>query len=74
MKYGATVGVKEKRATDEQKAAGCGDCWTWTAIDAESKLIVSYLVGDRGPYNCYEFMKDVARASGETACSSRRTD
>lgn len=26
---------------------GAGDIWTWTAIDADSKLIVSYLVGDR---------------------------
>ncbi len=54
------VGAKAKRATPEQKAAGWGDCWTWTAIDADSKLLVSFLVGDRGPHNCYEFMKDVA--------------
>ena len=27
--------------------AGAGDIWTWTAIDADSKLIVSYFVGDR---------------------------
>jgi len=53
------VGAKEKRVREEQKAAGWGDCWTWTAIDAD-KLLVSFLVGDRGPYNCYEFMKDVA--------------
>src|SRR5256886_1820125 len=52
------VGAKEKRAKPEQKAAGWGDCWTWTAIDADSKLLVSFLVGDRGPHNCYEFMKD----------------
>src|SRR5438876_8047225 len=49
------VGVKEKRATPAHKAAGWGDCWTWTAIDADSKLLVSFLVGDRGPHNCYEF-------------------
>ena len=54
------VGAKEKRATADQKAAGWGDIWTWTAIDADSKLLVSFLVGDRGPHNCYEFMKDVA--------------
>jgi hypothetical protein len=24
-----------------------GDCWTWTAIDADSKLLVSYMVGGR---------------------------
>src|SRR5438105_14662879 len=37
------VGAKEKRATAEQKAAGWGDCWTWTALDADSKMLVSYL-------------------------------
>ena len=26
---------------------GAGDVWTWTAIEAETKLIVSWLVGDR---------------------------
>ena len=41
------VGAKEKNVTMEQKAAGWGDCWTWTAIDADSKLCVSWLVGDR---------------------------
>jgi IS1 family transposase len=56
----AFVGAKEKRATPEQKAEGWGDIWTWTALDADSKLLVSFLVGDRGPHNCYEFMKDVA--------------
>src|SRR5215216_2490078 len=50
-------GAKAKNATPEQKAEGWGDCWTWTSIDADSKLLVSFLVGQRGPYNCYEFMK-----------------
>src|SRR5262245_32005787 len=36
------VGAKAKNATPEQKAAGWGDCWTWTGIDADSKLIISY--------------------------------
>lgn len=56
----AFVGAKAKNATPEQKVAGWGDCWTWTAIDADSKLLVSFLVGTRGPSNCYDFMKDVA--------------
>ena len=56
----AFCGAKERHATPEQKAAGWGDVWTWTALDADSKLLVSFLVGDRGPHNCYEFMKDVA--------------
>ena len=28
---------------------GFGDVWTWTAIDADSKLMVSWLVGRREP-------------------------
>ncbi|MGH9408623.1 MAG: IS1 family transposase [Vicinamibacterales bacterium] len=55
----AFVGAKAKNVTPEQKADGWGDCWTWTALDADSKLLVSFLVGSRGPHNCYEFMKDV---------------
>jgi IS1 family transposase len=56
----AFVGAKAKNVNDKQKAAGWGDLWTWTALDADSKLLVSYLVGTRGPSNCYDFMKDVA--------------
>ena len=34
--------------------------WTWTAIDADSKLILSWLVGGRDAGCAYEFMRDVA--------------
>jgi len=54
------VGAKMKNATEEQVACGWGDVWTWTAIDADSKLIVSYLVGQRGPAWAKVFMEDVA--------------
>jgi len=37
-----------------------GDVWTWTAIDADSKLIVSYLVGDRDGEHALEFIGDMA--------------
>ena len=37
-----------------------GDVWTWTAIDADTKLIVSYLVGGRDGGYAAEFMQDVA--------------
>src|SRR5687768_544684 len=50
------VGAKEKNATKE----GQGDLWTYTAIDAESKLMVSWLVGERNHENTFAFMKDVA--------------
>jgi IS1 family transposase len=36
------------------------DVWTWTAIDADTKLIVSYLAGGRDAGYAYEFMQDVA--------------
>ena len=37
-----------------------GDVWTWTALDADSKLIVSYLIGGRDAGYAHEFMQDVA--------------
>jgi IS1 family transposase len=39
---------------------GSGDVWTWTAIDADTKLIISWFVGDREANSAYEFMIDVA--------------
>ena len=53
------VGAKQKNVPEE-KAEEWGDVWTWTAIDADSKLIVSYLVGQRGPRWAKQFMEDVA--------------
>lgn len=38
---------------------GAGDVWTWTALDADSKLIISYLVGGRDSDYAIEFMDDV---------------
>jgi len=54
------VGAKMKNVTDEKAAEGWGDVWTWTALDADSKLMVSYLVGQRGPRWANAFMEDVA--------------
>ena len=51
---------KEKNLTQEQLDAGFGSVWTWTAIDADSKLIVSYMLGDRGAETAQAFMQDVA--------------
>ena len=40
--------AKEKNvATAKAAPDGAGDVWTWTALDADTKLIVSYFVGDR---------------------------
>lgn len=38
---------------------GAGDTWTWTAIDADSKLIVSYFVGGRDGDCAIMFMDDL---------------
>ncbi len=35
------IGAKAKNVSDEKKVGGWGDCWTWTAIDADTKLIIS---------------------------------
>jgi len=53
------VGAKAKNVP-ESKHGLWGDCWTWTALDADTKLMVSYMVGPRTPPMAYEFMKDVA--------------
>jgi IS1 family transposase len=54
------VGAKKKNVTLEQLAAGWGDVWTWTAIDADTKLCVTYHVGDRGKHSAFAFMQDCA--------------
>jgi IS1 family transposase len=51
---------KDKNLTMEQVKAGAGSVWTWTAIDADSKLIISYTLGDRGADTAHVFMQDVA--------------
>lgn len=38
---------------------GAGDVWTWTAIDADTKLIVSWLVGNRDGDTAAVFIKDL---------------
>jgi IS1 family transposase len=38
---------------------GAGDVWTWTALDADSKLIVSWHVGDRSQHTGISFMGDL---------------
>ena len=53
------VYTKEKHVTDEMPD-GAGDVWTWAAIDADSKLIVSWFVGGRNADSAQVFMKDVA--------------
>ena len=54
----------KERNLPELKArprTGAGNAWTWTALDADSKLIVSYLLsGSRDEWSAIDFMRDVA--------------
>lgn len=54
------VGAKAANVTDEQKAGGWGDVWTWTAIDADTKLVPSWLVGPRNAQAARFFLRDLA--------------
>jgi IS1 family transposase len=54
------VGSKEKNTSEEKKAEGWGDVWTWTAIDADSKLIPCWFVGTRDGSAAYHFIHDLA--------------
>ena len=51
----------KQKNVDAAKAApeGAGDVWTWTAIDSDNKLIISYLVGGRDGEYAAEFIDDV---------------
>ena len=55
------VYAKARNVEKAKKAPpNAGDVWTWTAIDADSKLIVSWLVGERDGQSAYDFMMDLA--------------
>jgi IS1 family transposase len=55
------VAAKQKNVKTMKAAPEvAGDVWTWTALDADSKLMVSYMVGTRDADAATEFMHDVA--------------
>ena len=55
------VGCKQKNAvTTEHMRKGWGDVWTWTALDAETKLVPCWYVGTRDGGAAYHFMHDLA--------------
>lgn len=52
---------KEKNVPKDKRGIfGYGDVWTWTAIDADSKLVMSYCVGTRDARFAKEFIDDLA--------------
>jgi IS1 family transposase len=53
------IGKKRKNATASDRAHGLGDVWTFIALDSDTKLVPSYLVGQRDSYHAKEFMGDL---------------
>lgn len=53
--------AKEKNVpADKQGEFGFGDVWTWVAIDPDTKLVPSFMVGNRGAQTAHAFMQDLA--------------
>jgi IS1 family transposase len=55
------VGAKQKNVPAERQGQfGIGDVWTWTALDADTKLIASWMVGTRNAESAKAFIDDLA--------------
>jgi IS1 family transposase len=58
----AFIHAKQKNVASAKAAPDkAGDVWTWTALDADSKLIVTWLVGERDGEAANQFIDDVAQ-------------
>ena len=53
--YAKQKNVKKAKAAPDE----AGDVWTWTALDADSKLIVNYLIGGRDADYANEFIEEL---------------
>jgi hypothetical protein len=52
---------KEKNVPEDRRGEfGIGDIYTWTAMCADTKLVPSFLVGERGAAYARIFIKDLA--------------
>ena len=56
----AFVYAKGRNVTPEMEQKGAGSVWTWTALDADTKLMVAWFVGGRDAGFAHAFMHDVA--------------
>lgn len=56
----AFCSAKERHVPDDRlDDPNYGDVWTWVAIDAETKLVPTWHVGDRSIEDCYMFLSDL---------------
>ena len=68
----AFVYAKQRNVETARKAPeGAGDAWTWTAIDADTKLIISWRIGLRNSENGNAFLQDLgSRLANRTQLTS----
>lgn len=53
--------AKDKNIPEHMRGrSGIGSVWTWVALDADTKLAISWLVGDRDGNAATMFLQDVA--------------
>ena len=52
--------MKPKTAKHVRAGPEAGDVWTWIAIDAETKVVPTFAVGDRTQYMANRFIEDLA--------------
>jgi len=65
------VAAKEKNVRPEMKGKGVGSVWTWTCLDASSKLMISWLVSDRSQQAANTIIADLKkRITGRIQLSS----
>jgi IS1 family transposase len=57
----AFVGMKQKNVPADRRGENVGDIWTWVALDPDTKLVPTYLIGPRDPQSARNFMHDLAR-------------
>ena len=56
------VAAKDRNVTPEirERNPHAGDVWTWVAMDADSKLVCSWIVGSRGTWEAIQLVNDLA--------------
>lgn len=58
----AFVGCKQANATTEQREEkDFGDCWTWVALDPDTKLVAGWYVGDRTASSAYAMLRPLQK-------------
>ena len=53
------IGCKQKQIGPQHQGKHWGDAWTWTALDADTKLVPCWHVGPRDANSAYHFIHDL---------------